>query len=127
MGTAIGTKGAPPYACVFMDKAEIGFLKSQNHKPMVWFCYIHDIFFIWTHGEKELEQFFKELNKTHPNSKFTQESSEEKISILDLSASLSNGKLYRDLRVKAADCHQYLEYTSSHPDHTKKQSGVTFK
>ena len=33
------------------------------------------------------------------------ESCEEKISVLNLSASLSNGKLCTDPRIKAADCH----------------------
>ena len=87
---------------------------------MVWFRYIDDIFFIWTHGEQELQRFLEELNKTHPNLKFTHESSKEKISFLDLSVSLCNGNLYTDLHIKATDCHQYLEYTSSHPEHTKK-------
>ena len=77
---------------------------------MVWFHYIGDIFFIWTHVAKQLEQFLKELNKTHPNLKFTYESSKGKISFLDLSVSLY-GKLYTRLQIKAIDCHQYLEYT----------------
>ena len=92
-GTAFGTKCAPPYACIFMDKVETDFLESQKLKPMVWFRYIDDIFFVWTHGEQELQRFLQELNKTHPNLKFTHESSKEKISFLDLSVSLSNGKL----------------------------------
>ena len=77
---------------------------------MVWFRYIDGIILIWTQGEKELDQFLKELNKTHPNLKFTHESSKEKISFLDLSIPLSSGKLYTDLHIKAIDCHQYLEY-----------------
>ena len=32
-GTAIGTKFAPPYACIFMDQAESEFLKTQIHQP----------------------------------------------------------------------------------------------
>ena len=35
--TAIGTKFAPPYACIFMDQAETKFLKTQTHKPLVCF------------------------------------------------------------------------------------------
>ena len=27
--TAVGTKFAPPYACIFMEKVEIEFLESQ--------------------------------------------------------------------------------------------------
>ena len=34
-GTAIGTKFAPPYACIFMDQVETEFLESQVYKPLV--------------------------------------------------------------------------------------------
>ena len=53
-GTAIGTKFAPPYACIFMDQLETKFLENQNLKPLVWFHYIDVIFFMWTHGEENL-------------------------------------------------------------------------
>ena len=87
---------------------------------MVWFWYIDDIFYIWTHGEQELQWLLQELNKTHPNLKFTHESSKEKISFLDLCVSLYDGNLYTDLHIKATDCHEYLEYMSSHSEHIKK-------
>ena len=32
-GTAIGTKFAPPYACIFMDEVETEFLESQELQP----------------------------------------------------------------------------------------------
>ena len=83
---------------------------------MVWFRYIDDIFFIWTHSKQDLQRFLEELNKYHLNLKFTHESTQEKISFLNSSVSLCNGKLYTDLHIKATDCHQYLEYTSSHPE-----------
>ena len=41
---AICTKCAPPYACVFMDKVEAGFFKSQKQKPVVQFRYFDDIY-----------------------------------------------------------------------------------
>ena len=56
-GTAIGTKFAPPYACIFMDRLENEFLDTQILKPLVWLRYIDDIFFIWTHSEEELKKF----------------------------------------------------------------------
>ena len=34
-GTAIGTKFAPPYACIFMDQIETQFLKTEQCKPLV--------------------------------------------------------------------------------------------
>ena len=119
-GTAIGTKFAPTYACIFMDKIESDFLKTQKAKPLVWYRYIDDVFFIWTHGEQKLNSFLEELNNYHLNIKFTHESSKGNISFLDLSVSLSENKLYTDLYIKPTDRHQYLHYSSSHPDHTKK-------
>ena len=53
-GTAIGTKFAPPYACIYMDEIETEFLKTQELQPLVWFRYIDDIFFVWNHSEDEL-------------------------------------------------------------------------
>ena len=34
-GTAFGTKFAPPYAWIFMDKFEANFLKTQKLQPFV--------------------------------------------------------------------------------------------
>ena len=58
-GTAIGTKFAPPYAFIYLDQVEQKFLAMQINQPLIWLRYIDDIFFIWTHGEKELEKFVK--------------------------------------------------------------------
>ena len=35
-GTTIGTKCAPTYACIYMDKAEGEFLAKQEYKPFTW-------------------------------------------------------------------------------------------
>ena len=53
-GTAIVTKFAPPYACIYMDKTKTNFLKTQELQLFVWLRYIDDVFFIWTHREAEL-------------------------------------------------------------------------
>ena len=43
-GTAIGTKFAPPNACIYMDQVEQKFLATQINQPLIWFKYIDDIF-----------------------------------------------------------------------------------
>ena len=83
-GTAIGTKFAPPYACIFMDKLETKFLETQTFKPLVWFRHIDDIFSIWTHGEEKLKTFMAELNSFNDNIKFTYEYNKDSIPFLDL-------------------------------------------
>ena len=78
-GTAICTLFAPPYACIFMDQAETEFLKTQKHKPLIWFRYIDDVFFIWTRGKETLSLFLEDLNNFHPNIKFSHEVNKESI------------------------------------------------
>ena len=56
-GTAIGTKMAPPYACIFMDGVEKEFLSSIRFKPLWWKRFIDDIIKLWTHGEQKLREF----------------------------------------------------------------------
>ena len=57
LGTAIGTKFAPTYATSFMDKLETDFLKFQELSALLWYRHIDDVFFIRTHGEKNLHHF----------------------------------------------------------------------
>ena len=63
-GTAIGSKFSPPYACIFQDEVETCFLETQKMKPSVSFRYIDDVLFIWTHGQKKLDSFLEELNRS---------------------------------------------------------------
>ena len=37
-----------------------------------------------------------------------------------LKVSLTKGKLITDLHIKPTDCHQYLHYSSGHPEHAKR-------
>ena len=114
-GTAIGTKFAPLYACIFMDQVEIKFLQTQKFQPLVWFRYIDDIFFIWTHGKNSLKIFMMEFDNFNPNLKFIYELSEVRINFLDLNVKFSSGKLPTSLYVNPTDCHQYPHSQSSHP------------
>ena len=112
-GTAIGTKFAPPYACIFMDYVETEFLKTQAIKPWLWKRFIDDIFFIWTDSERNLSKLLKDLNEFYPNLKFTYDISKEKINLFD-------GKIVTDLYCKPTDSHQYLHYDSRHAEHIKR-------
>ena len=102
-----------------MDQVETEFLKMQKHKPLVWFRYIDDVFFIWTHGKETLSLFLEDLNNFHPNIKFPHEVNKESIYFSDLNIRLSDGNISTDLYVKPADRHQFVHYTSPHPNHTK--------
>ena len=62
-GKAKSTKFVPPYACIFIDEVETSFLETQEMKSLVWFRYIDDVFFIWTHGQEKFDSFLEELKR----------------------------------------------------------------
>ena len=97
-GTAIGTKFAPPYAIFFMADFEEKMLESFEKKPMIWWRYIDDIFFIWEHGEEQVNMF-------HSTMKFTAEYSKEEVNFLYLNIKVIDGELKIDLFVKPTDTH----------------------
>ena len=103
-----------------MDKFETDFLKMQKLQPFVLFRYIDDVLFICAHGKEEFENLMKELNGFRDHTKFTLESNKESINFLDVNINLSSGHLMTNMYVKPTDCHQYLNYSSSHASHTKR-------
>ena len=114
LGTAIGTKFAPPYANIFMAGIEERIFQEFDN-PLLWLRYLDDIFCIWTEGEQKLKEFFEYLNNCHPTIKFTMDYSFEKINFLDVSVRKShNGKLETNLYTKPTDTHQFLHATSCH-------------
>ena len=69
-GTAMGTKMAPSYANLFMDRFERAFLAQKPIQPLIWKRYKDDILCIWIGTRSELE-FLDRLNKAHRTLKFT--------------------------------------------------------
>ena len=72
---------------------------------MLWYHYIQDVFFIWTHCEEKLPSFLNDFNNYHPNTKFTHEYNKEHIPFLDLKVKLSGNKLSTDLYIKSTNRH----------------------
>ena len=62
-----------------MDQVESKFLKTQKFQSLPWFTYNDDVFFIWTHGEKNFKNFMMEFNNFDRNIKFNYEFSEASI------------------------------------------------
>ena len=112
-GKATGTNFSPLYACICMDHTETEYLKRQDIKPWFWKRFIDRIFFIWTESEESLEKFLEDLNKFHPNPKFTYKKSKEKINFLGVVMKIKEGRIITDLYCKPTDVHQYLHYDSS--------------
>ena len=77
------------------------------------------IFFSSGHGEIKLQQFYELCNNLNPHIKFEQTTSPTNIAFLDVQVILKEGKITTDLYTKPTDTHQYLNWNSCHPRHTK--------
>ena len=89
----MGTKMAPSHANLFMGKFEQEALAAAPHSPLIWWCYIDDIFFPWTHGEDKLNDSITYLNNLHLTIKFTSSFSYNEIPFLDVKVMLLVGRL----------------------------------
>ena len=119
-GTAVGTRMAPSYANLFMDRFERAFLAQEPILPLVWKRYIDDILCIWPGTRSELDSFLDRLNKAHRTLRFTWSISDERIEFLDLNifkGGRFNATQLLDLSThfKSTNTFQYLHFSSSHP------------
>ena len=127
-GTAMGTKMAPTYATLFMGYLEMKLYSeiernfASNIKTYVkenWLRYLDDCFIIWKADFGDITPFNNILQQLHPNITFKFESSNEKISFLDISVINDMNTIKTDIFYKVTDTHQYLHFKSCHPRHCK--------
>ena len=124
-GTAMGTRMAPNYANIFMGNLEEQLLARSPRKPKLWLRFIDDIFFIWTHGEKHLEEFLQLANNFHPTIKFTMTMNRNELAFLDTVIYRGhNNYLLTRLYHKPTDSKLYLHFESAHP--YRQKSSVPF-
>ena len=103
----MGTPMAPNYANLFMDKFENDLIEEYAAKtglrPLVWFRYIDDIFFVWTHGTESLNDFiqfnqsFSESKEMKSSIKFEVNISPVEVNSLDVRIKLKDGHLSTSL------------------------------
>ena len=123
-GTAMGTRMAPSFACLFMTKLEQQMLDSAPCRPWIWWRYIDDIFFIWTREEDSLLTFIDHINSFHRTIKFTSDFSQQKTHFLDVTVEKKPNGITTNLYTKPTDTHQYLHSSSCHPRHCK--TGIAY-
>ena len=129
-GTCMGTPMAPNYANLFMDKFEQNllteFYQKTGIRPLMWWRYIDDIFFVWKDGNDDLKKFikfaqnFSEDKKMKSKMQFTVSQSTEEVSFLDVRVMLKDGKIETSVYSKPTDSHLYLNHKSNHPRHILK-------
>ena len=117
----MGTKTAPSHANNYMGHFEKDHVYTYHTQPLIWLRFIDDIFAIWTGDETSLLHFIDHLNHCEETIKFTAEYSPNKVNFLDTTIYLrKEGYLETDLYSKPTDSHNYLLYSSAHPEHCKK-------
>ena len=130
----MGTKFAPPYACL-----TIGYLEETRLFPKILKNYFTDsiclyikdnLFHYMDDGFIALAQNIdaislkNALNDLHPSIKFTIETAKiksnttESLNFLDIEVILNNGKFVStDIFYKETNPHDYLNFHSAHPKH----------
>ena len=131
-GTAMGSKLAPAYANTFVGKLEQNILSSTPLKLAYYRRFIDDIFIIWQHSERDLQNFITHMNRANRSIQFTHEKSQKDIVFLDVVVYKStttghsgdnNITLNVKTHVKPTNKQLYVRNESYHPPGTGK--GIT--
>ena len=133
IGFAMGSRPAPACANIFMaEKIDPNIVNiARKWGEMKFFKrFLDDLLSIFIGTTKNLHKFYEEINRIHPNIKFTMEHTtpqneapedkcscpeKECIQFLDTSCSIEKGKVLFDLYRKPTDQNKYLLPDSCHP------------
>ena len=88
---------------------------------------IYEVFFIWTHREKELHKCIEDLNNYQPNIKIIYIFSKTCVYFLDLRVHLSKCKIITNLHIKSTDRPQRLHFLLSRSNQAPTISRISFK
>ena len=124
LGTCMGTRVSPTYACLFMGLLEKKMLENcPNHlKDFIfkWKRFIDDVFCLWTGTFEQFMEFHSYLNGVHPTIKFDEpcyDPENNSCTFLDLKIYVEDGKIRTDLHRKETDKPRALLPSSAHPNH----------
>jgi hypothetical protein len=90
IGTAMGSKFAPPYDNLTLGKMEETFLKNCVLKPLLYKRFQDDVFLLWQHGSNQLNNFVEQLNGVNRKFKYTLLFSKEEVNFLDVTVFLTH-------------------------------------
>lgn len=120
MGTAMGKRFAPGLANLYLLEFDRMAKNGFRMKPLLFFRYLDDIFFLWPGDVTSLKEFEVYLNSIIPDIKVTLEYSQKEINFLDTTIFIADSKLQTKVFFKPTDTHQLLHKSSFHPKHTFK-------
>ena len=123
-GTAMGYPYAPSLADIYLldfdEKIKTGF----KIKPLYYFRYLDDIFFLWPGTLQQLTEFNTYINTLIPDIKVTLTHNNNEIPFLDTTifkyTTDTETTLQTKVYFKDTDSHQIIHTKSFHPPHTHK-------
>lgn len=123
-GTAMGYPYAPNLANIFLLDFDRALQEGFKVKPLFYFRFLDDIFFIWPGTIAELNEFGNYINGLIPDIKVTLTHHQNEIAFLDTTVfkhhTDTDTTLQTRVYFKQTDSHQLLHCTSFHPQHTQK-------
>lgn len=121
-GTAMGKSFAPNLANIYLIDFDKQACNDFYIKPIDFYRFLDDIFFLWPGTIEQLKEFENFLNSLIPDIKITLTYDHSAISFLDTTVfkHTENGitSLQTKVFFKETDTHQLLHHSSFHPKHT---------
>lgn len=123
-GTAMGKTFAPHLANIYMLKFDHLARTGFHIRPLLYYRFLDDIFFIWPGTRAELAQFHSYLNTVIEGITITMSVRQQTIEFLDTRIyklhTPSQVSLTTTIFFKSTDTHQLLHGSSAHPRHTTR-------
>jgi len=118
LGCAMGKRFAPALANLYLLELDEKAMNGFPIKPLYFFRYLDDIFFIWRGNINSLKEYEQYINKLIPDIKIIFEHSQTEISFLDNTIYIKDEQIRTRTFFKATDTHQLLHSTSFQTKHT---------
>ena len=122
-GAAMGSPLSPIVANLYMEALEKQALETSPRRPNFWVRYVDDVFSIWPHDSRSLDEFLGHLNSQNPAIQFTMEKeNDRKIAFLDVLVEKEGTSATTSIFRKKTHTDKYLNYNSHH--HARIKSGI---
>ena len=115
VGTAMGTKAAPPYSNLFIGRHKETICEVFIWAFLFWKTFIDDIFMIFLGTTNQLQSLQDFMNHSHRTIMFTFQHSTQQIFLLDMNIHIRvDRKLFTTLYRKPTNCAAPLHFHSNH-------------
>ena len=117
----MGSEMGPNYACLF-----VGYVEQQIREQYTGFIpqlhkrYIDDVVGAASCRREELEAFIDFVSNFHPALQFTSTITDTELPFLDINLHIDDDRVQTSVFYKGTDTHNYLHFSSFHPDHFKR-------